>query len=204
MALLALAVFLGLQLYSLNAGVLLHNQLPMPCGFGVAVVLSGSMEPSLSVNDLVFLRAAESVSVGDVVVYQSGDELIIHRVVQTHGAMLTTQGDANNTADAPIALADVKGVMFAQVPYVGAAVRALKTPLGILAVLVAAFVLLELSYRREHEHDSRQRELIQAEIMRLRAQQVFEDVEGSHERPLLKVAGGLHAQQEADGSEKEV
>ena len=50
-------------------------------GLAPYVVLSGSMEPTLSVDDLVIVRAAEDYAVGDVVVYQSGHSLVIHRIV---------------------------------------------------------------------------------------------------------------------------
>ena len=42
---------LGVNLYFANAGSLLGDKLPMPFGYGAAVVLSGSMEPALSKGD---------------------------------------------------------------------------------------------------------------------------------------------------------
>ena len=65
-----LSVFIGTTVYTLNAKRVMHNALPMPFGVGSSVVLSGSMEPTLSVNDLVFIREADSYAEGDVVVYQ--------------------------------------------------------------------------------------------------------------------------------------
>ena len=44
---------LGLNLYSANANKLVGNQLPMPFGYGWAVVLSGSMEPAMQIGDLI-------------------------------------------------------------------------------------------------------------------------------------------------------
>ena len=52
-----LAVVIGLNVFSLNATRLAGDAVPMPFGFGGSVVLSGSMEPALSVGDLLIVRA---------------------------------------------------------------------------------------------------------------------------------------------------
>lgn len=166
-----LGVILGVNAYLANARGLGGNQLPMPFGIGVAVVLSGSMEPTLGINDVIFVRETDSYEVGDIVVYQSGQTLIVHRIIAKDGENLITQGDANNTADAPIVRYAVKGEVIARIPAVGMAVNALKTPAGILIVLIAAFALTELSFRKEKDKDEKELEAIKAEIRRLREKQ---------------------------------
>lgn len=169
--LLAVSLILGLNIYLWNARSLVGNALPMPFGYGVSVVLSGSMEPALSVDDLVFLKETQNVEEGDVIVYQSGRELIIHRVVMINGETLQTKGDANPVPDTPINISDVKGKMTGKVPFAGKIVRALKTPAGVAAVAIAAFALTELSYRKEREEDVEDMERIKAEIRRLKEEQ---------------------------------
>ena len=169
LALVVLGLLLGVNAYLANARGLGGNQLPMPFGTGFAVVLSGSMEPTLHVNDLLVVRRADQYNVGDIVVYQSGYELIVHRVIAADGDTLVTRGDANNAADPPIDVSAVKGVVAARVPVLGTVVSALKTPTGILVLLVCAFGLIELSYRRQKDADDRDLEAIKAEIRRLKA-----------------------------------
>ncbi len=166
-----LGVILGMNAYLANARGLGGNQLPMPFGIGVAVVLSGSMEPALEINDIIFVREADSYEVGDIVVYQSGQTLIVHRMIARDGENLITQGDANNAADPPIAIHAVKGEVIAHIPAVGLAVNALKTPVGILIVLIAAFALTEFSFRKEKDRDEKELEAIKAEIRRLKEKQ---------------------------------
>ena len=89
-----LALIIGINLYSFNATTLAGNAMPMRFGIGSAVVLSGSMEPTLSVNDYVIVQAADSYAVGDIVVYQSGNSLVIHRVVEIDGENIIARGDA--------------------------------------------------------------------------------------------------------------
>jgi signal peptidase len=162
-----LALLLGAKLYAWNATSLVGNRLPMPFGYGASVVLSGSMEPALSVNDLVILKETQDVEIGDVIVYESGSELIIHRVLDVDGDTITTKGDANNIADEPFDRSLVRGKMIAVFPAVGALNRILKTPAGTIVLLAAAFLLLELSYRRESGEDDEIRE-IREEIRRLK------------------------------------
>ncbi len=171
LALAVLGLILGINVYLANARGLAGNPMPMPFGFGAAVVLSGSMEPALEVNDVIIVRETDSCQVGDIVVYQSGKSLIVHRVVAKDGESIITQGDANNVADAPIALCAIKGKVAARIPAVGRIVKVLKTPAGILTVLLAAFALTELSFRREKDRDEKELEAIKAEIRRLKEEQ---------------------------------
>jgi len=166
-----LGIILGVNAYLANAKGLAGNQMPMPFGFGAAVVLSGSMEPELRVDDVIVVREADSYEVGDIVVYQKGSTLIVHRIIAKDGETAVTQGDANNVADAPIAIQAIKGKVTARIPGLGVAVKALKTPVGILTVLIAAFALTELSFRREKDKDAEELEAIKEEIRRLRAEQ---------------------------------
>ncbi len=167
----ALGIILGINLYLANARGLTGNQMPMPFGTGVAVVLSGSMEPALSVNDVILVREADCYEVGDIVVYQSGKSLVVHRIIAKDGETVTTQGDANNIADDPIEQRAIKGKVIAHIPAVGLAVNALKTPAVILILLIATFVLTELSFRREKDKDEQELEAIKEEIRRLRKEQ---------------------------------
>jgi signal peptidase len=165
--LILLALVLGVKFYTWNAMSLVGNRLPMPFGYGASVVLSGSMEPNLSVNDLVIIKETQDVNVGDVIVYESGGEMIIHRVLNVDGDTIITQGDANNIADEPFDVSSVRGKMIASFPAVGGLVRILKTPAGTIGLLVAAFLLIELSYHRESQEDEEIKEM-KAEIRRLK------------------------------------
>jgi signal peptidase len=165
--LITLALLLGVKLYAWNAGNFVGNRLPMPFGYGVSIVLSGSMEPVLSVNDLVILKETNDPKIGDVIVYERGNELIIHRVLAVDGDTITTKGEANNIADEPFDVSLVRGKMIAVIPAIGGLVRILKTPAGIVILLATVLILMELPYRRNRKEDDRTEE-IKAEIRRLK------------------------------------
>lgn len=162
-----ISLVIGGNLYLWNAQSVLNNTLPMPFGYGFAVVMSGSMEPALRVDDLVVIHAREEYRVGDIIVFQSGNERIIHRIVAIDGETVQTKGDANNVPDAPVALSEVKGTLVLRLPGAGVIARALRNPLGIVIVLAVAFVLLEMSYRKQREEKDENQERLKDEIRRL-------------------------------------
>ena len=159
---------LGVNVYLANANSLLGNQLPMPFGYGAAVVLSGSMEPEFSKGDLLIVAKAETCELGDIVVFQDGNSLVVHRIIDMDGEMITTKGDANNAADAPVSITAVKGVVLFWIPFVGRIVEGLKTPVGTICVIAAAIALLEIPRRNERKKDREERQKIIEEIERLK------------------------------------
>lgn len=93
-------------------------------------ILTGSMQPKYPPGTLVVVKSApiSDISVGTVVTYQieSGKSAVVtHRVKQisitSNGVTLfTTQGDANNVADAkPVRPVQIKGRLWYHVPYLG-------------------------------------------------------------------------------------
>lgn len=169
--LLLLGLLLGMNLYLWNANSIAGNALPMPFGYGVAVVLTGSMEPAISADDLIIVRAQDAYEEREIVVYQSGSSLVVHRIIETDGETVVTQGDANNAADEPIRTEYIKGKVIAHIPGMGNVIKLLKSPVVVIALAVAAFFLLERSYRKERKQESDKLEDIKAEIRRLKAEQ---------------------------------
>ena len=161
-------LILGLNLYFANAGTLLGNQLPMPFGYGLANVLSGSMEPTFSKGTLLLVKETKNVQTGDIVVYQSGNELIVHRVIALTDDTVITQGDANNVADEPFDRTQIKGKVIGWIPVLGSVAAVLKTPIAMIVILLLAFVLIEGSFRAQKDADDQELEEIKAEIRRLK------------------------------------
>ena len=165
------AVIIGVRVYAWNAESLVGNRMPMPFGYGAAVVLTGSMEPTYAIDDVIIAKEMEHYQVGDVVVYQDGDMVIVHRVVAVDEETIQTMGDANNVVDAPIAKDKVKGKVIASIPSMGGVVRFMKNPAAVVGILAVAVFLMEFSYRKEKEKDDEELERIKAEIRKLKDEQ---------------------------------
>lgn len=176
------ALIVGLNVYTMNASRLAGDLVPMPLGVGATVVLSGSMEPTLSTGDLLIIAEQESYGVDDVVVFQNNRMAVVHRIIEIKEETVEgedgeeiqmiaiTQGDANNTPDDPIQLSQIKGTVVMSIPLVGYLVNMIKTPLGTILILAAAVFLLERSFHKEKEKDLDKLEEIRCEIERLKEQ----------------------------------
>ena len=165
------ALIIGSNIYALNASRLVGEQVPMPFGVGIAVVLSGSMEPTLSVGDLLFITEQDEYFLDDVVVFQDSGMTVTHRIIEFTEEGVITCGDANNTPDSPLSPDRIKGKVAFSIPLVGYLVNVIKTPLGTLLILALAVFLMERSFHAEKEKDDEKLKLIKEEIEKLKAEQ---------------------------------
>ena len=169
-----ISAILGVGIYTMNAKMLMNDMMPMPFGFGMGVVVSGSMEPELSVDDVIFVVKDKSIELDDVVVYQSKGILVVHKVVKIENDQITTRGTANDTDDEPISISDIKGRVLFSIGSMGKIINIIRTPFVAIAILLLAVFLLYKSYQAEankkDEKDERIEE-IRREIMRMKEEQ---------------------------------
>ncbi len=178
-----MALVVGFGVYQWNASALAGNDLPMPFGVGLSVVVSGSMEPVLSVNDMIIVRPAKSYAVDDIVVFQTPTGLVVHRIVEIDGETVVTMGDANApTKDEPIQMRDIKGRVVASIPLVGLLVDMIKSLPGTLAILALAAYLYWKSLKKERAADNEELDTIRAEIERLKTEAKTENEEQTENR----------------------
>lgn len=120
--------------------------------------MSGSMQPTIDVGDVVIVTTADVTRVepNDVVlVRRAGGDPLLHRVVGVDAdGVLTTRGDANRTNDAtPVLAEDVVGIGRIAVPLIGLPVVWLRDAnLAGLAAFVAVngVLLIGASSRRSN------------------------------------------------------
>ena len=122
-----LGLVLGTGMYMICAERVLKDPFPMPFGIGFANVVSGSMEPALKKGTLLLVRKKADAEIGDIVVYQSGESIIVHRIISAEGDQVITKGDANETEDIPIKRSQIKGVVMFKIPEIGKGIQWLQT-----------------------------------------------------------------------------
>jgi signal peptidase len=107
--------------------IVLGLMLAVPRLFGIKLftVLSGSMEPALSVGDLIYVKPVdpEEIEVGDIITFAINETTVAtHRVysIDKEAGRFTTKGDANDEADkATVKLENVQGVHAFTIPLLG-------------------------------------------------------------------------------------
>ncbi|PGF17875.1 signal peptidase I [Natrinema sp. CBA1119] len=132
------------------------------------VVLSGSMEPSISPGDVVLVAGVEpeAVEEGDVITYQrsEGESPTTHRVIEVdsgNDVQFRTKGDANEDPDQTAIAADqLIGRVTVTIPAIGHVITFVNTPVGfglLVALPLVSFVLSEAwelrSKRRSDDSD---------------------------------------------------
>ena len=192
----AISVIFGFGIYRWNAQSLTGNIMPMPFGVGVGVVMSGSMEPELSVDDVIFVVASDEYEVDDVVVFQQKNMLVVHKIIEIDGDTVTTQGTANNTPDEPMNVSVIKGKVLFHIDGLGGAITWLKSPMGTILILAVAGLLLVQSYAQERKEKDQQDEKIdeiKREIEKLKQHREESEASSNNEGGVLSSMGLPHS-----------
>lgn len=99
----ALCNLTGALILAAAVGSCLPLSIPRFLGYEIYNVVSGSMEPEIPVGSAVYVKAADPESIGpdEVIAFQGGDSVVIHRVVKNNAVegRFTTKGDANAEED---------------------------------------------------------------------------------------------------------
>ena len=150
--LLAFVLICNLYLFIMNRVVGVAH--PTIFGYSTAVVASGSMEPALSVDDLIFNHVQTDYEEGDIITFQNGDSLTTHRIIAVTEEGYVTQGDANNTPDQNVVAPEaVIGRVVGTMGSLGRWLYFLKTPFGMTLLVFTGFLLIELPFlfRKQRE-----------------------------------------------------
>lgn len=132
------------NLYLLIAREVMGNRNATFLGFTSAVVLTGSMEETISPNDMVIVHTQKDYKVDDIVMYSTDSSTVTHRIIELKENGYITKGDANNTDDGTIPNERIIGKVVLIVPKVGVTISFLLSPLGMLLLLIVLILMIEL------------------------------------------------------------
>lgn len=140
-----LASLLACNLYLIMMERIMGVEHPAIFGYSTALVVSGSMEPTLSVDDLILNHQQSCYREGDIITFQSGNSLTTHRIIKITEEGYVTQGDANNAADLDVVSIDaVVGRVVCSIPYIGCVFAFLKSPLGMVILIFTGLCIIGL------------------------------------------------------------
>lgn len=120
-----------------------------PFGIRTAIVLTGSMEPSLKINDFVIMRKTKSIKVNDIISYKLNNSEILHRVIRINNNEIVTKGDANNKEDNPISINQVTGVYVGKIKYLGSIITFITKPIIFSTIITLLAVILFIPVKKE-------------------------------------------------------
>lgn len=141
-----LCVVLLVNVWLLFQQAVLKKEAPQVLGYSHYIVTSGSMEPEFSAGDLVLVKSEDSYQLGDIVTFtDSVGAVVTHRITGRVDGQFITKGDANNTEDGELlAPENIIGRLQCVLPGVGSVVLFLRSPLGLLILIVFGVLLIKL------------------------------------------------------------
>ena len=123
------------------------DQCPTVLGVGMAIVITGSMEPKIGVDDLVVIWHQDSYKANEVVTYYGETYPVTHRIKQVrtdeNGVVwYKPKGDVNNDYDEEITADQIVGRVIMVIPNVGELQRFMQSSNGLLVLTVCAALLI--------------------------------------------------------------
>ena len=126
------------------------DKLPMSFGYAFLSIETGSMEPTIMIDDVVIIHKvdADDYQVGDVVAFwMSENDAIptVHRIIERNGDIIKTKGDNPiNDQDPEHNVNDIIGKEVITIPKLGKVVDFLRKPVGIITIFICGFILIEV------------------------------------------------------------
>ena len=147
------------------SSILKPNKTPSFLGIKTYVIISGSMEPNISVGDIVIARNIKNeereLKIGDIISFRSGHSVITHRIVNIekdkNGVLrIRTKGDSNNTEDGvDILINNIEGKVIAVIPKIGSIVRLLHDRTVLMIFLVVVYIYIIKSFKKNQRKNNR-------------------------------------------------
>lgn len=136
--------FVFISIYNVVASKVFNKKVN---GITMFEIVSGSMEPTINVKDLIVVLKTDLIKENDIITYSDGKDYITHRVIKIDGDNITAKGDSNNSVDTKINKSRVIGKVILIIPKGGIIREIILTPKVIISIIVTLFLFsLCISY----------------------------------------------------------
>lgn len=138
-----LAIFFAL--YGFFQLLILQKDYANYFGYSMFEVVTGSMAPTININDAIIVKITDDVKLNDIVTYSSNGDFITHRIIDIKGNKIVTKGDYNNSEDKIIDKSDVIGKVVKVLPKLGVWKEIILSP-TVIIIFLAASVLFSIAF----------------------------------------------------------
>lgn len=135
------------NVYNFVSIKLLHKDLALVNGYAVLEVISGSMEPTIKVGDLIVINTnEEKYGLGDIITFRDiNGSFVTHRIINIEDNVMVTQGDANDSPDEEMSVSSIVGKYEMRIPGAGKLMTSLKNPLVMILILAIGIIICFLA-----------------------------------------------------------
>ncbi len=135
----------------------IKGEAPSLFGLRLYVITTGSMEPEIKVGDIVIgknFTPGDTLNIGDVITFvgQSGEmqgKFVTHKIIDISGEgnsrTVTTQGVANNVADAPFSEQHIQSIVVHKTVVLPFVYKVITNPVGFVALVILPLVAMIVS-----------------------------------------------------------
>lgn len=130
--------------------IIWKEKIPNFMGYKNFIVLTGSMEPTLNIGDIVFVKETTNIKEQDIVSFRVQNSIVTHRVVEikeeNEKNIYITKGDANSGNDTELlSIENIEGKYIFKIPFIGRIILFLQKPIGmiILCLIFSIFLMIE-------------------------------------------------------------
>lgn len=120
---------------------ILGNEYSNFFGYSTFEVQTGSMADTINPGDWILVKITKNVELNDIITYSQNGEFITHRVVETYKDKYITQGDANNSKDAPITKEQIVGKVEKILPGLGIIRKTFFNPLVLVTLIITLYTI---------------------------------------------------------------
>lgn len=142
-----LIILVTYNIYNYVCINILKQDLPTINGYGTLEVISGSMEPTIDVGDLIIVNTKyDELKENDIITfYDEKGSFVTHRIIEIKDGEYITKGDNNNSEDqGTINKEDIVAKYVTRIKGMGKLMAAFKSPLTMIMILVIGILVCVL------------------------------------------------------------
>ena len=134
------------------------NEIPSFFGYKNFVISSGSMEPTLKIGDVIFVKENDQFNVNDIVSFSNNKKAVVtHRIIEViekdNSIYYKTKGDANNSSDEELLEKEnIEGKYVFKIPKAGNVIMFLQTKAGLAVVLLILAIIYLIINKKKSNH----------------------------------------------------
>lgn len=138
-----LGIILIINVYRFININVFKNDLSSIAGYSVLEVVSGSMEPTIHVGDMIIINTNDKdYSVDDIITFcDINGSFVTHRIISMSDSEIVTKGDFNDSQDEPISTDKIVGKYVTRIPSGGKVISAFKSPFTMIMILIIGILV---------------------------------------------------------------
>ena len=138
-----LTLILAYNVYNMFCVKVLNQDIATINGYGVLEVVSGSMEPTIHVGDMIIIDTKNKYFQEDDIItfYDKQGSFVTHRIIELDGKVMVTKGDNNDSQDDETSTDKIVGKYVTKLNGVGRILQAFKSPLTLVMILIVGLLV---------------------------------------------------------------